>query len=268
MQPFSATTLLTLEEIEAQGISHDEPHLNKCRWCGETLEPLGIVGRDGRILWVSSKECACEGAAKERAEEEEREREAAEREQIANFKRSGVKPRFLNAQIEVPAIAKFLDSYEHKSGQGLYIAGPSRAGKTYAASAIAKAFCASGYSVILTTSLSMLDSVKASFDGDTRNGIARFSGCDVLIIDDIGKENANSWVMTTLFQIINERYESMKTTIVTSQYAPEDLKHRMSRSGEQESAVAIVERLKETCHLIRLPARRNVRLMDEVPSGA
>ncbi len=69
--------------------------------------------------------------------------------------------------------------------------------------------------------------------------------------------------MGTLFQIINDRYENMKPTVVTSQYAPDALKSRMGRSGERESAEAIVERLKETCRLVVLPPRKNVGLMDK-----
>lgn len=262
------SNLFTLDEAKAAGIEFSDPKESCCPHCGEALEPIGLMGFGNRFTWIGTRECECEGAEIERAEIEAAKQRQAEADRRAEFARSGVKPRFLDAKVDNAEAARYLDSFELARGVGLYIHGPSRAGKTYCASAMAKAFISAGYSVILTTSLEMLDTIKESFDGNSKLGPSRFSGCDVLIIDDIGKENANAWVMTTLFQVINSRYESMRPTIVTSQYSPYELTSRMSRSGERESATAIVERLKETCQLFTLPPRRNVHLMNKQLSGA
>lgn len=258
-----STHLVTLEEAKRRGLDFAKPSEASCPYCGTALEPIGVIGLTGTLAWVGSVECECEGATKERERLQEEERRRREREKDAALARCGLKPRFKDARVDVASIAGYLDAFELSGGNGLYICGPSRAGKTYAASAMTKAFFNAGYSVILTTSLAMLDSIKESFDGNSRLGPTRFTGCDVLIIDDLGKENANSWVMTTLFQIVNARYEAMRPTIVTSQYTLDELKSRMSRSGERESAEAIVERLRETCVTITLPPRRNVGLMNK-----
>ena len=264
MQRRRGMKVLTYSEAKEQGLDVPTPDPIVCEWCGSTLEPIGMTGFQGAFHWIGAEPCGCDGAAKQREEESEREELEAKARQREAFVRCGVKRRFLDATICHASLSNYLDGFSESPGVGLYICGPSRAGKTYSASAIAMAFCASGYRTIITTSLSMLDAVKASFDGDAKHGIARFASCDILIVDDLGKENANSWVMTTLFQIINERYEAMRPTIVTSQYMPDELMRRMSRNGERESAVAITERLKETCRLIRLPRRANVNLMEEV----
>ena len=256
--------LLTEEEAKKAGIEYPDPPETKCLHCGKILTPLGMVGFSGSFIWIGTQECGCEGATSEREEQAKKEAEKEAFRQKERFIRCGIKRRFLDAQITHAGISEYLNVFSDIPGVGLYIVGPSRAGKTYAASAIAKAFYLSGYHTLITTSLSMLDAVKASFDGDIKSGISRYASCDVLIVDDLGKENANSWVMTTLFQIFNERYEAVKPTIVTSQYLPDELKARMARSGEHESAEAIIERLKETCRLVRLPKRRNVNLMKDV----
>lgn len=260
--------LMTVAEAKGLGVEVPDPPDATCEWCGRTLEPLGMVGFAGAFFWIGVEECGCDGAERERAEQRRKDAEEAAARQRESFARCGVKRRFLDARIAHAGLSDYLNGFSDNPGIGLYIVGPSRAGKTYSASALAKAFCLSGYRTIMTTSLSMLDAVKASFDGDIKSGVSRYAACDILIIDDLGKENANSWVMTTLFQIINERYESVKPTIVTSQYLPDELKRRMSRSGERESAVAITERLKETCRLVRLPRRTNVNLMEDVPRDA
>lgn len=259
---------MTAENARKAGYEFEDPDPVLCEFCGKEVEQLCVPGRDGHLFWISRVPCRCEGAlAKETEEKLEEERRVA-RELVDACVRSGVKKRFLDAEVDRPQLANYLNSFNDDPSVGLYITGPSRAGKSHCASALAKAFVASGYRTILTTSLALLDDVKASFDGDAKTGATRFASCDVLIIDDIGKENANSWVMTTLFQIINERYERMKPTIVTSQYSPDELCRRMSRSGERESAIAITERLKETCKLLTLPKRRSVYLVETGLSGS
>ena len=56
----------------------------------------------------------------------------------------------------------------------------------------------------------------------------------------------------TLFDIVNTRYESMLSTIYTSQYSLESLQERLSRVHETETAKAIVSRIRETCADVRL----------------
>lgn len=263
MTPSKPRPFMTVEEARAAGFEFTDPERHKCEFCGKELDPIGVEGRAGTIFWISHVQCGCEGALAHEEKLKRDEERRAEQELQNRFLRAGVKKRFLGAAIDRPELARYINSFNDDPSIGLYITGPSRAGKSHSASALAKAFVAAGYTTVLTTSIAMLDSVKASFDGDAKAGVSRFASCDVLIIDDLGKENANSWVMTTLFQIVNDRYEAMRPTIVTTQYSPEELCRRMSRSGERESAIAITERLKETCHLMTLPKRANVNLMKD-----
>ena len=253
--------LFTYEEAIGRGIECSAPEKNLCPHCGTPLEALGIVGFRGSVHWISRVPCNCAGAVEARKKEESesirREEERIHRGLIS----CGIKKRFLDAQINRPALAEFINSFAEDPGCGLYITGPSRVGKTYCASALAKTFFLGGYKTLMTTSLQMLDEIKASFDERGKAGIARYAGADILIIDDLGKENANSWVMTMLFQIVNERYEAMRPTIVTSQYTPDELCRRMSRQGERESAVAITARIKETCWVVRIESRGDGHLV-------
>lgn len=239
--------LITLDEAARRGIPFEEPEPMPCPFCGKELSPLGMEFM-GQIRWVARGECGCEGeaeAARRTASEErtERQRRAAKRVSDA-----GVKPRFANAVTSNPLISRYLAEDAMQDGSGLYIHGAVGSGKTYAASALARALVYEGRSVIMTTSMDMLDEVKSSYgDSFSSQGTSRFRRCDVLIVDDLGKEGASSWVLTTLFQIVNGRYESLLPTIVTSQYSMEGLERRMSRGGEAETARAIVSRIRETC---------------------
>lgn len=248
--------LVTPAEARAAGLSFEDPPEPKCRYCGRGLEPLGAALL-GQVRWVSHEPCGCEGELAEQAERERREREEAEAEMARRIAASGIKRRFRNAQTSIPAAVSYLGRFGDIQGRGLYFRGGVGTGKTTAASAIARALVYTGYSVIVTTTLEMLDSIQDTYGTGAKSaeGVGRYGRCDLLVLDDLGKEGANSWAMTTLFQVVNRRYEEMLPTIVTSQYGIEEIERRLARGGERETAAAIASRLRETCEVVDLGNR-------------
>ena len=74
-----------------------------------------------------------------------------------------------------------------------------------------------------------------------------YKAVDLLIIDDLGKERCSEWSMSTLYSILNDRYEDMKPTIVTTNYNTDDLVEALTPKGADNTKIgAIVSRLKET----------------------
>lgn len=251
--------LIGLEEALALGLSSDRPQPEKCRWCGKPLALLGFPCK-GRVFWVSHERCGCIGELEdERRNQEKRERES-EAKTLVSLKKAGVKKRFLNAKVDAIELADYLRGFANSKGHGLYLVGCVGSGKTHSASALAKEFVLAGYVVVLATSTDMLGSIQETYRGDlsSLDAMNRYSRCDVLVIDDLGKESSSSWSVNMIFQIINTRYESMLPTVVTSQYRMDVLCKRFSRQGEAESAEAIVSRLRQTCTVVCLsgPDRR------------
>lgn len=245
---------VTESEAEELGIVRADAQQATCEFCGKALEAHGFLD-DGKIFWIGHVECDCP----EKKKHDELEREREERIRQAELEKRvllcGIGKRYAKAEVCIEAGSRYLDTFEGSDGRGLYITGSVGSGKTYAASALARAFILAGYRAVFTTSLKMLDEIRSSYEGRREGGLGRYSRCDVLFIDDIGKENANAWALTTLFQVINERYEAMLPTIYTSQYAPEALCGRMGRSGEHESAEAICSRIAQTSEVVRLRNR-------------
>ena len=248
--------LYTLEEAKAKGLPYEKQEERVCEHCGKPLEWLGIISKDGFVRWVTVKDCDCKGRrdqikrqeeAKERLREE-RARQAA----LIKCRKAGIGKLYLNAHPSVPECIEYINTFADANGKGLYIQGGVGAGKTYEMCALAKAFVFAGYSVKATTTLSMLNSIHDSYDGDERNGARRFCEVDILFLDDIGKENANSWALTTLFEVVNYRYENMLPTIFTSQYSLEALERRLARNNEVESAKAVVSRIHEMTKVVVL----------------
>lgn len=165
------------------------------------------------------------------------------------------------AEADRPEFAEYIASFAGNGGAGLYIHGGVGAGKTHAASAMARLFAEAGYDVAFTTAKGMLERVKATFDeGGTEAAVARYAKCDVLVLDDLGKEDATEWSVGTVFSVLDARYEDMRPTIVTSNYAPGALADRLARRGERVTAEAIASRISQTCRPVCLGGRDRRRL--------
>ena len=248
--------LYTLEEAKAKGLPYEQQEERVCKYCGRRLEWLGIISKDGFVRWVSVKDCDCKGRKAEIKRQEEAEErlheERAKQAALAKCRKAGIGKLYLTAKPSVPECVDYINSFADANGKGLYIQGGVGAGKTYEMCALAKTFVFAGYSVKVTTTLSMLNSIHKSYDSSDREGALQFCKADILFLDDIGKENANSWALTTLFEVVNYRYENMLPTVFTSQYSLDALERRLARNNEVESARAVVSRIHEMCGVVVL----------------
>ena len=243
----------TPREARERGLEFEEPAPIACRWCGKPLTPLGTELL-GQVRWLMSEPCGCDEEKAERGRVERMQRAEQERNVAEKVTAAGVARKFANVRTSIPEIGDFLFEFDRHGGNGLYISGIVGSGKTHAVSALARALVYEGHSVVLTNTLAMLDSIQATYgrDGNQSGGVGRFTRCDLLILDDMGKESGNGWVLTTMFQVINTRYENMRPIVVTSQYTLPALAKRLGRAGEKESAEAIASRLYEMCGIVTL----------------
>lgn len=235
------------------------------------------------FLWHSEpRRCTCEQAKaywekydrekeERRLAEEEAERNRKMRQRIARLLgQSGIKKRFQqrtfpNFRCDTPGrkrcydIAKeYADNFAlHRArGDGLYIEGTNGTGKTHLAAAIALQLIAQGIPVICKTASDLLMDIKRSFD-DSNVSEAQvldiYKRVDLLIIDDLGKEQCSDWSMSTLYSILNDRYEDMKPTIVTTNYNTDALAAALTPRGfDDTKIVAIISRLREVSRVMTM----------------
>lgn len=211
------------------------PQKSVCPYCGRELTKLGLLFQN-QITWVSHEPCGCEGeleAERRDALFQEQERRANRERRLA---RSGIQRRYWDAIASMePKSTRFLSGYRKHGGGGLYIYGDVGTGKTYLASAVAIDLVDRGAKVIFTSALSIFASIQDTYttNESTLTEKRRYMTCDLLVLDDLGKESASQWSVMTLFEIVNDRYEHMLPIVITSQYSLGELTDRLARAGER-----------------------------------
>ncbi|RZN74054.1 ATP-binding protein [Avibacterium paragallinarum] len=127
-------------------------------------------------------------------------------------------------------------------GGGLILCGKPGTGKNHLASAIAHHIIEQHQDeVLITTALRIIRKVKSTWDKNsslTENEVMEiYTDKDLLIIDEVGIQFGSESEKIILFEIINERYEQMKPTILISNLSEDELSRYV---GER-----IIDRMRE-----------------------
>lgn len=279
------SNIITSLEAEQNGIAckSKAPEYKTCKYCGKPLYHEGVILNEQVVFWKPNPQrCNCEKAQKYWSTCDENKKHAKEQEKIAQQRaqmqdrinrllgKSGLKKRFLNRTFEnfivktsnqnkaYIAAKKYADKFQdyYENGIGLYIEGTNGTGKTHLAASIALQLIQSGVPVVCKTSIEILDDIKKAFDDNKTNEfevLNVYKSVDLLIIDDLGKEQCTDWSMSTIYSIMNDRYEDMKPTIITTNYNEDALIRNLTPKGsDNEKIVAIISRLREVSTVITM----------------
>lgn len=115
--------------------------------------------------------------------------------------------------------------------ENILFTGPTGVGKTFLTNCIAKELIDRYYSVIYLSANDLFEVFsKNRFDYNTEEEMKgmyqHILECDLLIIDDLGTELNNSFTSSQLFYCINERLNSLKSTIISTNHPMNELRDR------------------------------------------
>ena len=263
----------------------------KCEFCGNEryTEGLLLPTAQNRVFWFpgGAMPCTCpEGLAQHERVVAEREAQEVERKKAeedekmrARVKRvigdSGMGERFLRRTFETfttvtaeqeqakraaMQYAGDFDKHIPKRGEplpewnGFFISGTKGTGKTHLAAAIANYLLNRGTAAICMTERELFGRIRRTYsqrDGDESEVLETYKRVPLLIIDDLGKERATDWTLSTLYAIIDGRYGRAMPLIVTTNYGPGSLAGRLTPQGDDgTTAECIIDRINEMCRAI------------------
>lgn len=218
--------------------------------------PLGVCEGDGWILGPEdvARPCKCRAQRLRRGRGRGVASAIPARYRGVSFDRPPVSDmaRDMKTRHVVRAARDFVGDLDRNlaEGRGLWLMGNTGTGKTTLGMLIAGAALAAGRSAAIYFTPKLLTRIRETYqEAASENAYSRFferlASVDLLYIDDLGSERHTDWVVEQLYAIVNERYESQRSMLVTSN-ADGDV-DRGQRQLEEQIGRRTVSRLIEIC---------------------
>jgi DNA replication protein DnaC len=148
--------------------------------------------------------------------------------------------------VVLKVVGDFLEEIEPRleKGQGLWLSGGVGAGKTALAMLVSKTAIEAGRTVAIYSLPKLLARIRATYEKDVGGDsytqfFDRLISVDLLHLDDLGVEKRSDWVLEQLYAVVNERYETERSMVVTTNLEQAALEEQI---GERT-----VSRLIEIC---------------------
>lgn len=160
----------------------------------------------------------------------------------------------------------------------LVFCGPSGAGKTHLAAAIANQAIENGRPALFVVVPDLLDHLRATYGANSEitydQLFEQVRNAPILILDDLGTQNMTAWTQEKLFQLINHRFNSQLPTVFTTNLRPAELPERI-RTRMTDTSLSRVFELEQSglwdyneLSTLDLPLLRSMTFQRFDPRGA
>ena len=117
----------------------------------------------------------------------------------------------------------------HAKAGNLLFSGNTGLGKTFLSACSARTVADQGYSVVYESAghlFSALEKARFEANEENRRAAAKYTDCDLLIVDDLGTELPGQFVTAALYSLINDRLLENRPTIISTNLNVEELARR------------------------------------------
>jgi DNA replication protein DnaC len=137
-----------------------------------------------------------------------------------------------------------------RAGRGVWLMGDVGTGKTTLAMLVSRLALEAGHTVAIYSLPRLLSRIRRTYDAEAGEQsyldfFERLTSVDLLHLDDLGAEKSSDWVLEQLYAIVNERYETQRSIVVTTNLQEPELREQI---GERT-----VSRLAEICDQFVIP---------------
>lgn len=270
--------LYSIEEILQKGykIKTSIPKERRCPYCNKILKPKGILNPLDRSIhiFLQNENCNCSKAMEEQKQLQlEKERQLME--ELEKFRKEEINKKikqyygteFITEQFKKQTLDNFITNETNKNmkyvaqrfiqgfgntKKGIIFVGKNGTGKTHISVAIANELIKQNIPILFGTLTDLTEKYTGSYKDHTEIELIKlYAKVDLLIIDDLGVEYMNDWMLSKLFVIVNERMKNELPIIITTNYELEQLKQRLSIPNKVcETTNSIISRLYEMCYRV------------------
>lgn len=270
--------LYSIEEILQKGykIKTSIPKERRFPYCDKILKPKGILNPLDRSIhiFLQNENCNCSKAMEEQKQLQlEKERQLME--ELERFRKEEINKKikqyygteFITEQLKRQTLDNFITNETNKNmkyvaqrfiqgfgntKKGIIFVGKNGTGKTHISVAIANELIKQNIPILFGTLTDLTEKYSGSYKDHTEIELTKlYAKVDLLIIDDLGIEYMNDWMLSKLFVIVNERMKNELPIIITTNYELEQLKQRLSIPNKVcETTNSIISRLYEMCYRV------------------
>lgn len=116
-------------------------------------------------------------------------------------------------------------------GMNLLFVGNTGLGKTFLSACIANEMTDKGYSVAYESAPQLFEKLNRNHftpDEESARQVQELKTCDLLILDDLGTEMTNSFVISALYALVNDRLLSGKSMVISTNLNISEIAQRYS----------------------------------------
>jgi len=241
----------------------------ECPWCHDT----GWIARDVDGLGVATR---CECIARTHSEQVLPKAQIPSKYTTCDLEDNFVIPQQITkeARGQLQFILATVKAYAHQfpmrsDPRGLLFYGANGVGKTHLAVAALRRILDKGHEGRFINYQALLRLIRGSYD-QPFGSIERTAEYDaiedvqVLLLDDVGSNRVNGWVEDTITELIAQRHDNERATIVTTNYSPDREQSVSDKAREVPLEVfpcladrigeRATSRLREMCKIIAMPS--------------
>ncbi len=132
---------------------------------------------------------------------------------------------YQNMQLYFTSLRSFAQGFSSDTYRNFLLIGGTGLGKTHLSTAVAKTVIERGFDVLYVSAIDMFaDFEKKQFgNGEGTDNTRRYFECDLLIIDDLGTELTNQFTVSCLYNVINSRINSARSTFINTNLSKKEI---------------------------------------------
>lgn len=147
--------------------------------------------------------------------------------------------------------------------RGILIYGANGVGKTHLAVVALHRLLAQGYQGRFINYQALLRLIKSGYDqpfgGSRTQAYDEIAETEILLLDDVGSNRVTDWVQDTITDLISQRYDNARATIVTTNYSLLPDKDSPFPSLADRIGERAASRLREMCRPLAMPVLEDYR---------